>query len=52
LRGWGAGEKNELSIGWVSSSWGTFRSSVMNPSAWKDGAGRRDEAGAWGVGEA
>ena len=30
LRGWGAGEKNELSMGWVSSSWGTFRSSVMN----------------------
>jgi hypothetical protein len=52
LRGWGAGEKNELSIGWVSSSWGTFRSSVMNPSAWKDGAGRREEAGAWGVKEA
>ena len=26
----GAGEKTELSIGWVSSSWGTSRRSVMN----------------------
>ena len=52
LRGWGAGEKNELSMGWVSSSWGTFRSSVMNPSAWRDRAGRHDSASAWGLGEA